>query len=182
MRTLRLPSSLAIPLLPEDSGAVALVDEADFWELAEHEWRLLQVDGLRYAFRNARGADGSMSMTYMHRAIANAGAGEVVDHIDGDGLNNTRANLRICTQADNLRNRRKPRHYRGVATSSQFKGVTWMEREKRWSVYIGTDSERKFIGLFSSEIEAARAYDEAARQHHGEFARLNFPEAGEQAA
>lgn len=106
----------------------------------------------------------------MHRLIARASDGEVTDHRDGNGLNNTRENLRSCRQAENLRNRAKSTRH---AATSQYKGVYWAKDIKRWRAYVEVDGKRRWLGCFMSEHEAAEAYNRAALDLHGEFARLN---------
>lgn len=103
----------------------------------------------------------------LHRFLIQEG--ERVDHIDGDGLNNQRGNLRVCTHAENLRNTRP---YKG----KRYKGVTHRQRSGNWEAYIQHPSGRQLhLGKFSTEEEAARAYDRAATELFGEFARLNLP-------
>jgi hypothetical protein len=92
------------------------------------------------------------------------------DHIDGDGLNNIRSNLRVASSSGNAQNRRL-----SCCSSSGFKGVTWRKRERVWYAQIGYKDTRKHLGVFSTAEEAARAYDKAALQLFGEFANLNFP-------
>ena len=121
-------------------------------------------------------------MVYMHRVITGAREGEHVDHINGNTLDNRRNNLRKCSAQDNVRNRRKPSHRAGRPTTSIYKGVSWQPRESRWYATIGINGQQIVLGRFTDEIEAAHAYDRAARQHFGAFARLNFPRDGEQAA
>jgi len=94
----------------------------------------------------------------------------VVDHKDGNGLNDRRSNLRVCTQQQNLYNSRP--HGR----SSRFKGPCWDKAKRRWVVYIRHDGRNVFIGRFRDEAEAARAYDHKAYELFGEYAYLNFPE------
>ncbi len=106
----------------------------------------------------------------MHRLIMNAPAGLVVDHIDGNSLNNRKTNLRICTQAQNIHNSR-PRRNR----SSKYKGVFWNKVNKKWSVSIRKGDKRIYLGGFDDEIEAALAYDRKAEELFGEFAYLNMP-------
>jgi len=95
-----------------------------------------------------------------------------VDHINNKGWDNRKANLRLATAAQNARNRRKT----ALKTSSKYKGVTWHKCWKKWQVQICYNGIHKTIGYFDDEIEAGKAYDEAARKHHKEFAVLNFPE------
>lgn len=97
---------------------------------------------------------------------------ETIDHINRSQGDNRLANLRDCTRAENCRNYPKP-----SGGSSQFRGVCWVKRDKRWaaSISVGKAGKRS-LGHFQNEIDAAHAYDRAAREHHGEFAVLNFPE------
>lgn len=145
----------------------AVVDDEDYERIARHRWRFQGRPGTpqSYAVCNHAGR-----YLYMHRLIVDAPPGLEVDHIDGNGLNNRRCNLRVCSRRDNLRNMR-PR----VGTS-RFKGVSWNRGDQRWQAEISIDRRRKYLGRFHDEIEAALAYDEAARAAFGEFARLNFPD------
>lgn len=108
----------------------------------------------------------------MHREILKVPDGMFVDHINHNGLDDRKANLRPATSAENNRNRRKStkRKYH-----SRFKGVSWNKDQKKWSARILFNHNKKFIGYFEDETEAAKAYDEAAKLYHKEFAVLNFP-------
>jgi len=106
----------------------------------------------------------------MHRYLMNFPRGLVIDHIDGNGLNNCKANLRLCTQAENARNvPARP------GTTSKYKGVHKIKESNTWRAAISVNHKRKHLGVFDDEIEAAKAYDSVARKYHGEFAYLNFP-------
>ncbi|RPJ28717.1 MAG: hypothetical protein EHM35_13565, partial [Planctomycetaceae bacterium] len=97
--------------------------------------------------------------------------GKVVDHISGNKLDNTRANLRNITQGQNIRNKAKC-----FGSTSIYKGVYYDEKRHRWEAHICFNNRNLFLGRFDSEVEAACAYDRAAVGAFGEFARLNFPE------
>ena len=105
------------------------------------------------------------------------GTGLVVDHINHDPLDNTRANLRVCTQGQNMKNQKKNKRKDGNPTSSKYKGVYKWQYKKtiKFKSTIWNNGEQKYLGYFDTEIEAAMAYDEAAREKHGVFAALNFP-------
>ncbi len=114
----------------------------------------------------------------LHRLIAGAPPEVHVDHANGDILDNRRSNLRFCTRSQNSANAGKS----GVARSSQYKGVCYVKRSGKWQAHIKVLGIRHFLGTFRSEVDAARAYDRAAVQHFGEFARPNFPQGQERAA
>ena len=103
----------------------------------------------------------------LHRVLMDAAEGEIVDHIDGNGLNNRRDNLRICTVRQNAQNRRV------LANTSKYKGVSWDARHKHWVAAIIVNGRRIKLGSFKSEAIAAHMYNRAATRHFGEFARLN---------
>ena len=103
--------------------------------------------------------------------------GTHVDHINGDRLDNRRFNLRLCTNQQNQMNKTKR-----VGSSSRFKGVYFQKTSRKWVAAIQKDRKLKHIGLFSDELDAARAYDAAAKEAFGEFAWLNFPTAEDQSS
>jgi len=104
----------------------------------------------------------------MHRLILDVPDGLQVDHIDGDGLNNRRSNIRMCTAAQNRQNSRIQTMRLGIPTTSRFKGVS--RNYGKWAVHING----KWVGRYNDEVSAAKAYDAAARQAFGEFAKTNF--------
>jgi hypothetical protein len=110
----------------------------------------------------------------LHRFILGAAPGTMIDHKNGNGLDCTRENLRLATRSQNQHNAGR-RMYAG-ARSSRFKGVHWHRVTGKWVAQIMAARKYHYLGLFIDEEQAARAYDAAARELHGEFAQLNFPE------
>jgi hypothetical protein len=145
-------------------GKVALVDDEDFEELIKFKWCVYKNRSTDYA--SHRYKNRSISM---HRTILKANLGEFVDHKDGNGLNNQKSNLRICTMNGNMQNRKR---YKNNTTG--FKGVYFNKDRKKYRAQIRVDGKRICIGGFKTPIEAAQAYDSAAIKLHGEFAVTNF--------
>lgn len=148
-------------------GKLARVDDGDYEWLNRSKWC---YNG-RYAVRVVTGDDGKQHTVFMHRIIAETPYGMYTDHIDGDGLNDQRANLRICTRAENS-------HNRGMQANntSGFKGVSWETNSRKWKAAMRFEGRSIRIGYYSTALEAAIAYDQAALRFHGEFARLNLPD------
>jgi hypothetical protein len=156
MKIIRLPS-----------GHEVLVDDADYDWLASLPWRLAVRNKTSYAQMQV-GRKGRR--VYMHRMIM----GEpdcLVDHRNRNGLDNQRHNLRLATQPQNQHNRGPV-----LGTSSRFKGVRRHSQNNCWVSHITFNKVRKHLGTFVSEEVAALAYDQAARELAGEFAKLNFPD------
>ena len=162
--------------IPLSQGKVALVSPEDYHFLNQHKWCAQAAKHNHYAVRNAYISKGNYKRHHMHRVILSRMVGcellrtEYCDHINGNGLDNRRENLRICTQTENNRNRRSQR-----GSSSQYKGVGWYKPAMKWQSYIRVDGKQQNLGLFTSEIEAAKAYDAVALKHFGRFAKPNFP-------
>jgi len=153
-------------------GKFAIVDPDDYKRLIKYKWHVTKNANTFHAKRNPRvDQKGRTAPIYMHRQIMNPPPGFVIDHINYNGLDNRKANLRLATHTQNNRHTR-----RTVRTgTSKYKGVSWYSREKRWAVKITADGTTIPIGYFKDEIEAVKAYDRAAKTYHGEFAALNFP-------
>lgn len=148
-----------------NKGHVAIVDDDWYEMLSPFKWYI--HDG-GYVVRPEY-HKGTYSINYMHRLIADAPKGLTVDHINGDPLDNRRENLRICSQQKNHCNK-KPKE----GCSSKYKGVNWNKANGMWMARIGHNYKTHYLGYYSDEVEAAKAYDAAAIKLHGEFAYLNF--------
>ena len=150
----------------------AVVDDEDYDALACFKWHVVRMGAGKkclYAARNAK-IGGKWRLALMHRVILGAGSGLVVDHIDGDGLNNTRSNIRLVTQSENMRNQKT----RGD-NKTGLRGV-YRSGKTRFTATLMCDGIVHYLGHFKTREDAARAYDAAARLHFGEFAHPNFPE------
>jgi hypothetical protein len=156
--------------IPLTQGKVAIVDVADYEWLSQWKWCANNQHGIWYAVRAKR-----PELIRMHRVILDAKAGQIVDHIDGNGLNNRRANIRLCTSHQNSMN--MSRQTRG---SSRFRGVAWQKTQNVWVARIRDGEKLLYLGRFSDEVKAALAYDAAAQRIFGEFARLNLPNGAEE--
>jgi hypothetical protein len=158
--------------IPLTQGQIALIDDEDYELVSKHKWHA-QWDNHARKFYAATSifTNGKWVSTSMHRLILNAHTGDIIDHKNNDGLDNTRKNIRKCTHAQNLMNQRISR-----ANTSGYKGVSWNKHQKKWKAYIDYNTTRKFIGYFNTAIDAAIAYNNAALKYHGEFARLNHIE------
>jgi hypothetical protein len=157
-------------------GYVALVDDADYEQLAADSWyAAVPRPGAVYAARNLYLGGRRQKQILMHRVLLSMQSGRV-DHINGDGLDNRRANLRPASVSQNGANRRAQ-----ASKHSIYKGVT-DGRGGRWRALIGAAGIQRYLGTFPTEVAAAEAYDAAARELHGSFAALNFPRPGEQSA
>ena len=150
---------------------VTIIDDDDLSIVSCYKW-CLESRGKHlkfwYARANFRLPDGRNTSIYMHRLLMNPRPGLVVDHIDGDSLNNTRANLRVCTRSENAKNR-----FKRPGTSSRYKGVTWNKMERKWKVQITNEYRAIPLGTFDDEGDAARSYNAAAIKLYGEFASIN---------
>lgn len=143
------------------SGAVVLIDEQDREEFSKYLW---SIDAYGYVIRNLS----RKASILMHRVVMGAGKGQIVDHIDGNTMNNRRENLRIASGAQNQANAQKRQ-----GRSSKHKGVSWSKKDKRWRAAISVDGKTLYLGSFIEEDYAGHAYNKAAIQYFGDFARIN---------
>ena len=147
---------------------VTLVDTEDAYLLMEYAFHLVCAKRRSSYAVSWRLGKERMDDGLLHRAIV----GEThlsVDHINGNGLDNRKVNIRLCTQSDNTKNRRKNR-----MASSRFKGVFLYKPNGKWMSAISVDRNKVHLGYFINEVDAAKAYDAAAISHFGEFAKTNF--------
>jgi len=153
----------------------AKVDTADYKRLRKYEWFAIKKGKLYYVRRHASGGKTKNgTLVYLHQEIIDVPRGMVIDHINHDPMDNRCENLRPATHSQNICHRRK----RSDAKTSKYKGVSWRKDSRKWVARITFEKKGIHLGLFRNESDAARAYDDAAKKYHGEFACLNFPESG----
>jgi len=153
-------------LIPVKGGPFAIVDAADYEAISKYQWYARHTPTTCYAMARHKG-----KFIQMHRLITDVPRRLVVDHIDRNGLNNTRKNLRLCRQAENARNQ-GPR----PGGTTKYKGVSWHAHRRKFRARITYEGKEHSLGYFTDEKEAARAYDKKANELFGRFAYLNFPE------
>ncbi len=149
--------------IPLTQGKFAIVDDEDFEWLNKYKWCAVHDKKRWYAVCTIKG-----NKVYMHRMLLRSVPGQCTDHRNRDGLDNRKTNLRNCNHSQNMQNS-KPQ----AGGTSKFKGVCWLSKRKKWQATIGQDYKMHVIGLFDSEVKAAKAYNKRAKELFGEFARLN---------
>ena len=146
-----------------NNKGIVLVDDEDYYFLNQYKWNLAKPCYARTTLYN-----GNKKTIYMHSFIMNTPGGMLTDHIDGNGLNNQKNNLRIVTKSQNNMNSKK-----GAGFTSKYKGVNWDKDCKKWRAHITLNKKKKHLGVFINEEEAAIAYNEAAKKLFKEYANLN---------
>lgn len=145
-------------------GNIAFIDDEDFQSLSKWSWYTHNTYAARGTFINY-----TNKLHFMHRQILGLNDPNLfIDHIDGNGLNNQKYNLRVCTHSQNMMNRKKNQN-----ASSRFKGVYWNSEKRKWHVRCVVNKEIYIVGYYKDEREAALAYNLTASFAHGEFANLN---------
>lgn len=165
------PGTRAIPLNTKRGSRYgddmfAIVDEADYDHIAHIRWSVSKEGHNFYAVHTFRADSGKHGKWKLHRLIIPDA--EVIDHINGNGLDNRRVNLRACTHAENSRNRRRQHNNR-----SGYTGVYFHKGNNGWIAQIKVNNQMVYLGTFATAEEASAARDLAARRYHGRFARLN---------
>jgi hypothetical protein len=155
-------------------GRYALVDQADYYKLNRFRWHAEGQGNHIYAVRTVIKTGCKMKTERMHRVITNAPPHLLVDHENNITLDNRRANLRLAASWQNCVNRR--RRCDKSKASSKYTGVSLEKGRNKWLAYINYNTKRIHLGRFDNEIDAAKAYDAAAKKYHSIFAKLNFPE------
>jgi hypothetical protein len=181
----------AIAEVPVSGGYVATINaddlNRDLWcetrraglrfelRISSRKWYLDRRDHTDYAFTTIW-VEGKQHTIFLHRLVMCARQDDMIDHVDGNGLNNVRTNLRFTTDAMNQHNRAASR-----TGSSKYKGVTLHKQTGKWEAHIRHERKKRHLGLFALEVDAAAAYDKAASELFGTRALLNFDLAKESA-
>ena len=149
-------------------GKVALVSDNKYEYLNQWKWCAVFKRGKWRAMRKQWFP--TIKTIYMHRAVMNVTDPKIlIDHKDGNGLNNQDENLRVCNNIQNLCNRGAQ-----INNTSGYKGVTWLRKNRKWSSHIQVNKKVIYLGSFTDIEDAANAYNEAAKKYHGKFAKLNI--------
>jgi hypothetical protein len=146
----------------------AIIDPDDYPKLCRYDWLLKEGKNTCYAWRMTFEKGEKLNIIYMHREIMQAAPGTIVDHKNCDGLNNTKRNLRFASRSQNRSNSKQKN------SSSKYKGIRHYKKSNKWAAQITHNGKTLYLGYFDNEIDAAKAYDAAAKIYHGEFAKLNF--------
>lgn len=141
----------------------ATIDNKEFDFLNQFKWHAHKSRNTFYARTIKSG-----KTIIMHRLIMNANFSEIIDHINGNGLDNQKKNLRLVSLNQNRQNSIKAK-----SNKSGYKGVSWYKNKSKWRVSMGHNGKFIHIGYFLNKKDAARAYNNAAIKYFGEFAKLN---------
>jgi hypothetical protein len=155
---------LSLPL-----NEYALIDDEDWETVKPYHWFICKDYKMFYVIAHTKNSKGKDTTIRLHRLIMDAKKGQIVDHINGEGRDNRRCNLRVCTHTQNLQNQHS------TCGISKYKGVSWHKPISQWRAVLVFNKKGISLGYFKNEKDAAMAYDKKARECFGEFAHLNFP-------
>jgi hypothetical protein len=157
-------------ILLSDGIHVALVDDEDSERISKYSWGAVKKGRTYYARREAGTVGKNRKSFYMHRDVLNLSPGNgLVDHRNRNGLDNQKSNLRLSNKKLNAVNTEKR-----SGCSSKYKGVYFRKDRQKWSAYIEVNTKRIRLGTFETELQAATAYDVAAKRYYGDYALLNL--------
>ena len=169
IRYIEIPDLSATPVMeinsPKYGIKKVLIDSDDIEKVKAHTWFVNKHRDIFYVRTHAT-INNVRTLLRLHRFIMDARPGEIVDHINGNGLDNRKCNLRICSLQENNHNCKKPRH-----NTSGYKGVYWHKLCKKWGAQIRVNKKELHLGLFDTKEKAYDAYCEASKKYHGEFGR-----------
>lgn len=146
--------------IPLTQNKYALIDEEDWERINSYKWRIKSSSNTEYA------QTGDSKSVFLHRFIMSPPNNKEIDHINGNGLDNRKKNLRICTRSQNIINRK-------FDNKTGYRGVKWYKPYKKWTAVITKNYKSYNLGYFLNKEDAAHAYNKAAIKYHGNFAQLN---------
>jgi hypothetical protein len=150
------------------NGYDVLIDDENFELINAYTWRFTSTcHGGPYLYRRYR-SNGKQRMIFFHRTITCCPKGMLIDHINGNTLDNRKCNLRICTHQQNMKNQKRRKN-----NTSGYKGVSFDKRDKVYRAHISLNMKRIYLGSFKSPEDAYAAYCEASKKYHGEFGRTD---------
>jgi len=156
-------------LIQLSQGKFATIDDEDFEKISKHKWFVKKSCSTFYAVTNIPLGNGKKTIMRMHRYLLGVYDPKIkVDHKNLDGLCNEKSNLRLCTNAENTRNRRASK-----SSKSGIKGVSWSKSNNGWHARVTYNGKEIYLGTFNCRFEASNAYDKKCVELFGEFARPN---------
>lgn len=164
------PEFARVEVISKKFGTIpVIIDAEDIPKVEGYTWCVNKHKNTFYAVTNIQLGNRKYKSLYLHRLIMDFPELHI-DHVSGNGLDNRKSNLRICTCQENHMNRKSHKN-----SSSKYKGISWHKRDKIWQARIRFNGKLIYIGYFDSDIEAAKAYDAKALELFDGFAKLNFP-------
>lgn len=154
--------------VPLTQNKEAIIDAEDVDKVLNYTWCAILNKGCFYAATAVRNAEGKVVRILLHKLILKCEKPLEIDHADGNGLNNTKTNLRLVTRQQNMFNVRKPKH-----NTSGYKGVSWCQSSQKWKATISVERKRHHLGFYNTKEQAYSAYCEASERLHGKFGRVD---------